>query len=470
MPDTKTGKDEGQDQSNQSSSSSDANNLKFESSPRPPAGKDLCRATIEELREDLLLKINENCPQCSYPLLKHKRRSDIVAETQSELESEEDISDEAPAAKSSTATHHIQKSLPTWRTTHQTCHAFLQTFENILIAGKVPKSEWARLLLFSFTKPIEQNWIKKNIVDEKLNWSQAQTAIKKHFEIYNRKQQLQIDYEKCKQLVPRETVQTYGDRFLDICSELSLSDDNEMAIRHFITGLAVPIQKELNRRIDFANSIGKEFPLTSLLKVVDIAIRIDTSEHGISSLYDTRPINENTTRKPRCNYHPNSTTHSTDECSQNPKNRVSTPVRNPSPSIPNQATDQPKNVPSCSQCGKIGHYRSQCKQLPPPMATRRASAATREIQNISNKEEEYDNYENNGNASDFSIPDDNEENYQLNSMNNNNRVPNLSREEYDKCMKEGRCFKCKAPNHLARNCNKNNNRFIPKNVRSQRQN
>src|SRR5438477_7872246 len=136
MPDTKSEKEEGQDQSNQSSSSSDANNLKFESSPRPPAGKDLCGATIEELRDDLMLKINENCTQCSFPVLKHRRWRDFntIAETQPESESEEDISDEAPPANSSNATHHIQKSLPTWRTTHQTCHAFLQTFENILIA------------------------------------------------------------------------------------------------------------------------------------------------------------------------------------------------------------------------------------------------------------------------------------------------------------------------------------------------
>src|SRR5207249_9584596 len=143
----------------------------------------------EELRDDLMLEINENCTQCSFPVLKHRRWRDFntIAETQPESESEEDISDEAPPANSSNATHHIQKSLPTWRTTHQTCHAFLQTFENILIAGKVPKSEWPRLLLFSFTKPIEQNWIKKNIVNKKLNWSQAQTEVKKHFEIYNRK-------------------------------------------------------------------------------------------------------------------------------------------------------------------------------------------------------------------------------------------------------------------------------------------
>ena len=62
--------------------------------------------------------------------------------------------------------------------------------------------------------------------------------------------------------------------------------------------------------------------------------------------------------------------------------------------------------------------------------------------------------------------------YDKNS-NNNRRVPNLSKEEFDRCMKNNMCFKCKRPGHLARNCNvsrPNNSKFTnSKNGQGQRQ-
>jgi excinuclease UvrABC ATPase subunit len=36
----------------------------------------------------------------------------------------------------------------------------------------------------------------------------------------------------------------------------------------------------------------------------------------------------------------------------------------------------------------------------------------------------------------------------------NGRVPNLSRGEFDRLSREGRCFNCKGTGHLARNCTK----------------
>ena len=38
------------------------------------------------------------------------------------------------------------------------------------------------------------------------------------------------------------------------------------------------------------------------------------------------------------------------------------------------------------------------------------------------------------------------------SLTNSRRVPNLSQEEYDRLSREGKCFRCKQENHLARNC------------------
>jgi hypothetical protein len=57
----------------------------------------------------------------------------------------------------------------------------------------------------------------------------------------------------------------------------------------------------------------------------------------------------------------------------------------------------------------------------------------------------------------------------FNRSNNNRRVPGLSRDEYDRCMKTNLCFQCKGTGHLARNCPKKNNNNSSKNGKDQRQ-
>jgi hypothetical protein len=34
------------------------------------------------------------------------------------------------------------------------------------------------------------------------------------------------------------------------------------------------------------------------------------------------------------------------------------------------------------------------------------------------------------------------------------KVPGVTKEEFERCRKEGLCLKCKEPGHLARDCNK----------------
>jgi hypothetical protein len=227
--------------------------------------------------------------------------------------------------------------------------------------------------LFSFPKVVEQNWIKNNIIEPKLDWDHAKELLVQHFESYNYSHRLQLLYEHCKQnTAPRETVQKYGDRFLDICSQMLVEDDNTMAINHFITGLSLPIRRELQRRIDTARSLNQNISMDSLLKVVDFAIKIDISEHGLAAVINDPSINNNNNNNnsrrgaPLCTYHPSSTTHSTEQCSRNPSNarNGSTSPQSSTFSSPQPVSQTPTVIRAplyCWNCGQEGHTLSKCK-------------------------------------------------------------------------------------------------------------
>ena len=434
-----------------SSSSSNKNESLPSNSPQPGQ---LCHSYIEDLR-NLGYAVIDACPVCTTLVGRHLR-APLPNSTNS------------TSSNNTSLASHIQKSLPIWAPGKQSCHAFLQSFENIMIASDAPKSIWPRSLLFSFPKVIEQNWIKQNILDKNLDWDQAKEKLKSHFESYNYNHKLQLLYDECKQVTrPMERVQKYADRYLDICSQLLIEDDNKLAINHFINGLSLPIRKELQRRIDIARSLqpDQEIETGSLLRVADLAIKIDTAENGLTSLVTHHETTTQATAS-KCTYHPHSSTHTTDECSKNPSNMSASPSRVPSPP-PNPLTSrspQSTSTPAqrtlrCYQCGKEGHTASRCRQpVPSSMSTRSGPIARSQINNIDDNDNPIDNQAERG---------DTEETAEYeNVINNMNRVPNLSKQEYDRCLKEGVCFRCKQPNHLARNCTKreNNNR---KNIRSE---
>jgi hypothetical protein len=89
---------------------------------------------------------------------------------------------------------------------------------------------------------------------------------------------------------------------------------------------------------------------------------------------------------------------------------------------------------------------------------------------------ELNNDDQGGNGS---VSSGNNYEYHQIDMNNNRfssavqrRVPGLSRNDYDKCVQENKCFKCRLTGHIARNCNKGNNaanKFHSKNGDRQRQ-
>ena len=162
-----------------------------------------------------------------------------------------------------------------------------------------------------------------------------------------------------------------------------------------------------------------------------------------------RNNNNNSSRSvTSCIYHPLSTTHSTEQCSRNPSN-----VRNGSTSPQSSAFSSPQPVSQmsstskgpllCWNCGKEGHTSSRCKA---PRATDRTSRSRTSNQlHYIHSDPSY----NNGTES---ISDTTQSDYSQDATeldhdtylaNINTRVNSrLPQSEYDKCVRERRCFRC----------------------------
>lgn len=438
------------------SPSADSKNVKKES-PVPVAAF-ICRATIEELRADYSLKLFDICQDCGINVSKHRRQNEPFPE--------HSFISSSTASTSTSALRHVQQQLPQFGVDHKTYHAFIQSFENVCFASKVPSTDYVRLLILSFPKLMEQNWIRHHIVDvvPALTWQEAKTKMKAHFEVYNRGHLLQNLFENCVQM-PRETEQGYGDRFIDLCGEMGVEDNNKIAIDHFIHGLCLSTKKELNKRVDFALSLGKPLPIDSIQAVVGMAIRIGASENGISSVYSDNPrryTHQEHHRKPHCTYHPHAVSHTTEQCLLNPKNRAasSMPVRTNVTTTTTSVVDPKPSKPKCYRCHSTQHLLPDCP-IPARGLTRRSQAIDESlhVNNVSNgasdaldctdgydySSEDVDNHEESPNVYNISR-----------NRSDGRRTFDLTKEEFDMCSKEGRCFKCKETGHLARNCTKNN--------------
>lgn len=466
------------DKDDASSSSSSSSSLSSSPFVRPT-----CNTTVEELRADFSdLTSSSACPNCTHLVHQHRRSTDVTP-----FPSTHRRVDSAPTS----ANIHIAKLLPQWDARTQSFHAFLAAVENVFVATSTPEPAWTRSLLFCFSNVTEQNWVKTNIIDTFLDWTEATAALRSHFQTSNYQYQLQMTYEVCRQ-EQKERVQSYGDRFKDVCAQLLVPDDSSMAINHFINGLSMRVKQEFHRRIDIAQAIGSTFARTSLLAVIDAAIKIDNTEFGIIAAYSSSSPSPSssfhtssstpstpTRRSSLCAYHPSSTTHTTAECSRNPRNmrdahtsparpRVfpfpnKTPSSSPSPSFStlpslSPATPSPvKAPPTCYNCGEVGHYVSRCtKPRRTPVQTRARSSVSavsvveEDEEEEENEQEQTSTYE--GQAHSMYNVESRDHGY----------TPNLSRAEYDRCTRERRCFNCKQHGHLSRNCP------LPKNEQGRR--
>ena len=431
----------------------------------------LCSTTVDELlNENLITSRLENCPMCSIPAFKHPR-SQFSPTTSSSV-----------ASSSPAINREALKSVSKWKIDFKQSRAFLDRMEQVFFASNLPSSEFTKQLLISVMDVEEANYIKDNIIDKSLPWAEARIVFQNHFDVFNVVEQNEADYEKIKKL-PRETVQHYSDRYLNLCSILGIPDNDTRAIKHFVHGLDDKLQQDYKKTVNLARIVSSNNnDLTSLRKVISLIISIELSNQSVpsyssstpSSSSSTQPSTPQAVRQSLCMYHPKpGTRHTTAECSSNPNNSTTptTPMRNTTPTTyvspsPNYNYTQPRVTPSTplpvrSPTTNINNTNYNTSNNTNVSGANRPNSFGTPIANRTRSQHQVSSINSYGPLSSISEIDDafanntnhadyyNENNDQISNINNNNRLPD---NVYDKCFSERLCFRCQQAGHISRYC------------------
>jgi hypothetical protein len=224
----------------------------------------------------------------------------------------------------SSYTSGVRTILPKWKVDYKSVKPFLDRCQQVFIADNVDPQYWARLLLRAVEDVDESSWIKLNIVDKNLTWKEAQEAFTKHFEIYSYSAQLVRDYEHIKQHT-KQSVQEYSHKFNRLCIELGYDESNPLVIQHYLNGLTPERHASYKKQLalvkiaigdvsKFTSSLEEVIKLTSELEVADLNSQVQ-HHHGDNKSHPSNNNNNNQGKKKVCANHPNSTSHTTAECS-----------------------------------------------------------------------------------------------------------------------------------------------------------
>jgi transposase InsO family protein len=215
----------------------------------------------------------------------------------------------------------IRSNLPKWRVDYKSVKPFLDRCQQVFIADNVDPKCWVRLLLRAVEDVSESSWVKVNIVDKDLSWKQAQEAFSKHFELFSYSAQLVKEYEQIKQ-GPKQTVHDYSHKFNRLCAELGYEDSNTLVIQHYLNGLTPERHAAYKRQVGLVKLTRADdsFSASSLETVIQLTLDLElvdlNSQFNSSSLNENKPFSNNGKKKV-CDNHPNSSSHTTAECSMN---------------------------------------------------------------------------------------------------------------------------------------------------------
>src|ERR1700722_6425179 len=344
----------------------------------------LCEVWMEDLMKEHHLVINDKCPVCSILVGRHKHATSSSSNSNSKSNNyDSDKSNKRDGTKS---------VIPKW-SDYKHVKPFLDRIERVLEADLVDEIHWPRLLMKA-TDGYDSTWIKRNIVDAKLDWKEPREKFDSHFGTLSYQLDLSDEYNKIQQ-ENNEPTQKYADKFVQLIEQLGYESDNEQTIAYFIERLSLKNKREFRKHMATLElSIDTSNIMKSLDNVIEIAIKLDAINRNFSAnLPNNHPSNKGNNnnnnnnnrngsnshnhrfgyRKSEyvktCRNHPHSTNHTTAECSitksqlaNNSNNAVNhiQPNHNDSGSKTNPPNDRINNsLPKpmkCYSCGGRDHY------------------------------------------------------------------------------------------------------------------
>jgi transposase InsO family protein len=354
-----------------------------------------CNATVADLRADYNLKVGDSCPVCQVKVGLHLRgESTLPVNNTSLLYNGGSFS---TSSSSSSAARllvklHSSKLLPVWDSHNSICRTFLEDLSRTLRMTDLPEAEWYRAFSFVVSDRHSADWIDKHITQLRPSFEDACETFKSHFESASADIAVAKEFETCSQQ-PKETVQQYSDRFIDIVNRYGVSTDNPLVLRQFILRLSPTMRSKYFQALETKQLIEPDFTIEELEELCEFVIRLDVlyqarqaamqqaagSTSG-SSQSDSRSKSTtavtSTSRMKKCRYHPSTSSHSTEECrlgkamkgAENSKNFKSTsapstygnkPIQNSSVN----KTQSPSTGTVCYHCGKNDHIRPNCPEL-----------------------------------------------------------------------------------------------------------
>ena len=313
----------------------------------------------------------------------------------------------------------------------QEAHRFLMGLESLLEFSPVKPTHWISLILMMVPGryELERAWIYNNIMTPLLSWQAAKAAFVKHFQRGDYVDGRRLLYSQCNQ-VSGETIPEYSRRFQTLASQLHYPDSDTQTIYHYLEGLHRHIQQKLITYKVTMRTVGGDptWDFVSLAATIALAITIGTepiytqhpqtqptlplhlqrsalanpaSKHATSTnTQKSRTIDSTSALVPshkgptvnrkrsgnslmeekKCQYHPNSTSHATDECRTKGDNSkgtggitlvrpsVPTPVKPQLPMVTTttsiKPTMAPLSGPQCYRCNQFGHMSRECPHNP----------------------------------------------------------------------------------------------------------
>ncbi len=328
-----------------------------------------CSLFYEELRNEHQLSATDDC-FCDVKVYRHAREPKHNSTSPSSRVNN-DVDSSASSNNSISSLMRLLPSLPKWDK-QSVCRTFLQRVSQVLLTSGVSQSEWTRILPLLVEDVSSAEWIKDNILIPKVNWSTACQLFTSHFQSSDYKVTLGREYQQCSQK-QHEHVQNYSDRFLDLCNQLSIDDENDLAIQHFITHLHPSIQRQYHQAVAMIQLQNPSFSVTSLKSVIEMTVKIDVAnrtsrlaeqqnQHPSSSDSNKHhhSSSSSTSAGKKCKHHPNATSHTTAECRSNNNGKKQDSDRKPgqnksSSGKPQNSDSSQKKPVTCYACGQQGH-------------------------------------------------------------------------------------------------------------------